>query len=66
MSGRASERIAEIRAHIERARYLIGIDALACATTIWLDEQQGYSVPPNHPLRLAEKAAGVAPLVRPQ
>jgi hypothetical protein len=62
MSERASERIAFIRRHVERVHYLTGVDALSCATTIYLDEQQGYGVPPNHPLRLAEKAAGFEPL----
>lgn len=62
---KASDRIAVICEHIERAHYLRGSAALACATEIYLDEQKGYGVPANHPLRLAEKAAGIDPLEEP-
>lgn len=58
-----SVRIAQIRDHVVKARYLYGVDAIAFAHEVYLDEEKGFSIPQNHPLRLAEKAAGIPPLV---
>ena len=58
-----SVRIAQIRAHVEKARYLAGVDAILFAHQVYLDEEKGFGIPQNHPLRLAEKAAGIPPLV---
>jgi hypothetical protein len=61
--GRPSDRIAVIRAHIVRCKYLDGADASFAAMQIYLDEQAGFKIPRNHPLRLAEVALGVLPLL---
>ncbi len=58
-----SKRIAQIREHVEAARYLSGVDAILFAHEVYFDEERGFGLPPNHPLRLAEKAAGIPPLV---
>jgi hypothetical protein len=58
-----SVRIAQIRVHVEKARYLAGVDAIMFAHQVYLDEEKGFGIPQNHPLRLAEKAAGIPPLV---
>lgn len=63
MAIRPSDRIADILAHVIRARYLDGAAAELFAHTVYLDEEKGFGIPQNHPLRLAEKAAGIPALV---
>lgn len=58
-----SVRIAQILDHVIRARYLDGSAARAFATEVYLDEEKGFGIPKNHPLRLAEQAAGIPALV---
>jgi len=64
IAAQPSARIAEIRDHVVRTRFLDGIAALEFATGVYLDERRGYRIPENHALRLAEQAARVEPLAQ--
>ena len=61
---RPSDRIQHIADHLVRIRYLDNVAAKALAIEIYLDEESGYHIQDRDPIRLAEMAAGVAPLVQ--
>ena len=56
-----SARIAEIEQRIIRAKYLDGEAARIRAQEMYLDEQAGFLLDENDPLRVAERALGIEP-----